>query len=108
MRVYTFEPGSIPDLIDIWSKAIFNREEHSPPAATMYTKSGALNRGGRRVESCVAVSVRLRRSGGLQMGAAENRDRTSDTDSLVGNGPSLFRAFQLTVCQQDDYLNSPK
>jgi len=44
MRVYTFEPGSIPEVIDSWTKAIPYREEFSPLAAAMYTELGALNR----------------------------------------------------------------
>ncbi len=44
MRVYTYEPGSIPEVIDSCTKAIPYREEFSPLAAAMYTELGALNR----------------------------------------------------------------
>ena len=44
MRIYTYEPGSIPELIRKWSEAIPHREEYSPLAAGMYTEFGGLNR----------------------------------------------------------------
>ena len=44
MRIYTYEPGSIPELIRKWSEAIPHREEYSPLAAGMYTELGGLNR----------------------------------------------------------------
>ena len=44
MRIYTYEPGSIPELIRKWSEALPYREEFSPLAAGMYTELGGLNR----------------------------------------------------------------
>jgi hypothetical protein len=44
MRIYTYEPGSIPELIRKWTDAIPYREEFSPLAAGMSTELGGLNR----------------------------------------------------------------
>ena len=44
MRIYTFEPGSIPELIKRWSEAIPFREKFSPLAVGMSTEFGGLNR----------------------------------------------------------------
>ena len=44
MRIYTYEPGSIPEVIRKWSEALPYREEFSPLAAGMYTELGGLNR----------------------------------------------------------------
>ena len=44
MRVYTYETGSIPELIRRWTEAIPYREEVSPLAAGMSTEFGGLNR----------------------------------------------------------------
>ena len=44
MRIYTYEPGSIPELIRKWTEALPYREEFSPLAAGMYTELGGLNR----------------------------------------------------------------
>ncbi len=44
MRVYTYLPGSIPEVISRWEKALPYREEFSPCAAAMYTELGTLNR----------------------------------------------------------------
>ncbi len=44
MRIYTYEPGSIPELIRLWTVALPYREEFSPLAAGMYTEFGGLNR----------------------------------------------------------------
>ncbi len=44
MRIYTYQPGSIPEVIQRWSEAIPHREAFSPLAAAMYTEVGALNR----------------------------------------------------------------
>ncbi len=49
MRVYTFEPRSILEIIYSWTKAIPYRD--SSLAAMMYTGLGALNRGSERVAS---------------------------------------------------------
>ena len=44
MRTYTYEPGSIPELLKRWADALPAREELSPLAAGMYTEFGGLNR----------------------------------------------------------------
>jgi hypothetical protein len=44
MRIYTYQPGSIPEVLQRWSDAIPHREAFSPLAAAMYTEVGALNR----------------------------------------------------------------
>ena len=44
MRIYSYLPGSIPEVIEKWGAAIPYREEYSPLAAAMYTETGALNR----------------------------------------------------------------
>jgi hypothetical protein len=44
MRTYTYEPGSIPELIRRWTDALPYREEFSPLAAGMSTEFGGLNR----------------------------------------------------------------
>ena len=44
MRIYTYEPGSIPELIRRWTEALPYREEFSPLAAGMSTEVGGLNR----------------------------------------------------------------
>ena len=44
MRTYTYEPGSIPELLRRWSEVLPYREELSPLAAGMYTEFGGLNK----------------------------------------------------------------
>ena len=44
MRIYTYQPGSIPELIRLWTNSLPYREEFSPLAAGMYTETGDLNR----------------------------------------------------------------
>ena len=44
MRTYTYEPGSIPELLTRWADSLPDREEISPLAAGMYTELGDLNR----------------------------------------------------------------
>ena len=44
MRVYTYEPGSMGELIRRWTEAIPHREKFSPLAAGMSTEVGGLNR----------------------------------------------------------------
>ncbi len=44
MRIYTYQPGSIPELLRRWAEAIPFREEFSPLAAGMSTEFGGLNR----------------------------------------------------------------
>ena len=43
MRIYTFQPGSMPEVIKRWSEAIPHREKYSPLAACWYTAQGQLN-----------------------------------------------------------------
>jgi hypothetical protein len=44
MRTYTYQPGSIPELLRRWGDSIPHREKLSPLAAGMYTEFGDLNR----------------------------------------------------------------
>ena len=44
MRIYTYQPGSIPEVINRWSEAIPHREKYSPLAACWYSELGELNR----------------------------------------------------------------
>jgi hypothetical protein len=44
MRIYTYQPGTIPEVIKRWSEVIATREEYSPLAACWYPDLGALNR----------------------------------------------------------------
>ena len=44
MRTYTYQPGSIPELLRRWAEALPYREEFSPLAAGMHTEFGGLNR----------------------------------------------------------------
>ena len=44
MRVYTYQPGSIPELLRRWAESIPYREEFSPLAAGMHTEFGGLNK----------------------------------------------------------------
>jgi hypothetical protein len=44
MRTYTYEPGSIPELLKRWTDSLPDREAVSPLAAGMYTEFGNLNR----------------------------------------------------------------
>ena len=44
MRTYTYEPGSIPELLKRWESSLPEREKHSPLAAGMFTEFGGLNR----------------------------------------------------------------
>ncbi len=44
MRTYTFAPGSIPEVIEAWTRAIPYREEFSPLAAAMSSELGNLNK----------------------------------------------------------------
>ena len=44
MRTYTYEPGSIPELLKRWESAVPEREKHSPLAGALYTEFGGLNR----------------------------------------------------------------
>jgi hypothetical protein len=44
MRVYTYQPGSIPELLRRWADSLPYREEFSPLAAGMHTEFGGLNK----------------------------------------------------------------
>ena len=44
MRIYTYQPGSIPEVIKRWSEAMPHREKYSPLAACWYTDLGDLNK----------------------------------------------------------------
>jgi len=44
MRIYTYQPGSIPEVIARWTEAIPHREAFSPLAAAMHSEVGGLNR----------------------------------------------------------------
>lgn len=44
MRTYTFKPGSMPDVLEVWGGAIEVRETLSPLVACWYPVTGELNR----------------------------------------------------------------
>ena len=44
IRIYTYQTGSIPEVIKRWSEAVPHREKYSPLAACWYTELGELNR----------------------------------------------------------------
>jgi len=44
MRVYTYKPGSMSEVINRWAAAIPHREEYSPLAAAMSSEIGGLNK----------------------------------------------------------------
>ena len=44
MRVYTYKPGSMPEVINRWAAAVPHREEYSPLAAAMSSEIGDLNK----------------------------------------------------------------
>ena len=44
MRVYTYQIGSIPEVIRRWSEAVPHREKYSPMAACWYTQHGGINK----------------------------------------------------------------
>jgi hypothetical protein len=44
MRIYTFLPGVMNELVQAWGEAIPAREKYSPLAAGMYTELGGLNK----------------------------------------------------------------
>jgi hypothetical protein len=44
MRIYTYPPASIPEVIKAWTEAIPHREKYSPLAACWYTDLGPLNK----------------------------------------------------------------
>jgi hypothetical protein len=44
IRMYTFKPGAIPEVIERWSKAIDARTKLSPLAGAWYSELGGLNK----------------------------------------------------------------
>lgn len=44
MRIYTYQPGTMGEVLKRWGAAIPHREEFSPLAAGMYTELGGLNK----------------------------------------------------------------
>ena len=44
MRIYTYEPGQIPAVLEAWAKAIPDREKFSPLAACWTSELGGLNK----------------------------------------------------------------
>jgi hypothetical protein len=44
MRTYTYQPGSMGEVLKRWAAAIPHREEYSPLAAGMYSELGGLNK----------------------------------------------------------------
>jgi hypothetical protein len=44
MRTYTYQPGTMGEVLKRWAAAIPHREEYSPLAAGMYSELGGLNR----------------------------------------------------------------
>lgn len=43
MRVYTYRPGTMPEVLKRWAVAVPHREKYSPLAACWYTAQGGLN-----------------------------------------------------------------
>ena len=43
MRVYTYRPGSMPEVLKRWADAVPHREKYSPLAACWYASHGDLN-----------------------------------------------------------------
>lgn len=44
MRIYTYQPGAMPEVLRRWAEAIPHREKYSPLAACWYSDLGELNR----------------------------------------------------------------
>ena len=44
MRTYTYQPGSMNEVLKRWAAAVPHREEYSPLAAGMYSELGGLNK----------------------------------------------------------------
>ncbi len=44
MRIYVYQPASIPEVVKRWSEAVPHREKYSPLAACWYSELGGLNR----------------------------------------------------------------
>ena len=43
MRKYTYRPGDIPRVIDVWGDAIAEREKYSPLVGAFYSDGGSMN-----------------------------------------------------------------
>lgn len=43
MRMYTYQPGALAEVIKSWTDAMPHREKYSPLAAAMYSELGGLN-----------------------------------------------------------------
>ena len=44
MRIYTIQPGGMPEMLERWAEGIPHREKYSPLAASWYTDLGGLNK----------------------------------------------------------------
>ena len=44
LRIYQFEPGAVPKVMDAWGKAIAERQKYSPLVGAWYSEHGDLNR----------------------------------------------------------------
>jgi hypothetical protein len=44
MRIYTYQPGTMPEVLKRWAEAIGDREKLSPLAACWYSEIGGLNK----------------------------------------------------------------
>jgi hypothetical protein len=44
MRSYTYQPGTMPEVVNRWAESIPHREEYSPLAAGMFSELGGLNK----------------------------------------------------------------
>ena len=44
MRIYTYQSGSIPEVLNRWAEALPHREKYSPLAACWYSELGGLNK----------------------------------------------------------------
>ena len=44
IRIYTYKPGDIPQVIEAWGNAIEEREKYSPLVGAFYSDVGALNK----------------------------------------------------------------
>jgi hypothetical protein len=44
MRLYTYDTGQIPQVLEAWATAVPDREKFSPLAAYWYSEFGGLNK----------------------------------------------------------------
>ena len=44
MRIYTYQPGTIPEVLKRWGEVVPHREKYSPLAACWYSELGTLNK----------------------------------------------------------------